>query len=84
VNALADWMAAYERAWSSNDPDEIGVLLSEDALYYTRDDDLPGPAACLQQPLGAPLRGRRQVSRVHRVVDDADRRIAVTLRRPSA
>lgn len=31
---LADWIAAYERAWGSNEPDEIGALFTEDALYY--------------------------------------------------
>ncbi len=97
--ALADWIAAYERAWASNDPDDIRALFTEDALYFTapfrapwqgrqeivdgwidrkdepggwafeaaapryaragdrhRHDDLPRPAAGVQQPLGAPTR----------------------------
>lgn len=33
--ALADWVAAYERAWASNDPAEIGALFTDDALYFT-------------------------------------------------
>ena len=33
--ALADWMAGYERAWASNDPDEIRALFTADALYFT-------------------------------------------------
>ena len=32
--SLADWIAAYERAWSSNDPDEIRSLFTEDALPW--------------------------------------------------
>jgi len=35
VPALAAWIAAYERAWASNDPDEIRVLFTDDALYFT-------------------------------------------------
>jgi hypothetical protein len=32
---LADWVAAYERAWASNDPDDIRALFTEDAFYFT-------------------------------------------------
>ena len=32
---LEAWVAAYVRAWTSNDPDEIGPLFTADALYYT-------------------------------------------------
>jgi hypothetical protein len=32
---LRDWISAYERAWSSNEPDDIRALFTEDALYYT-------------------------------------------------
>ena len=32
---LADWIASYERAWSSNDAAEIGALFTDDALYFT-------------------------------------------------
>lgn len=28
-------MAAYQRAWTSNEPDEIGALFTDDALYFT-------------------------------------------------
>jgi ketosteroid isomerase-like protein len=31
---LSDWIAAYLRAWDSNDPAEIGALFTDDALYY--------------------------------------------------
>ena len=116
--ALADWIAAYERAWASNDPDEIRALFTEDArllhgavsraLARTagdrrrldrpqgrpgrldvrvaatprhrragdrhRHDDLPRPAAGVQQPLGAPPCRRRPLPRVHRVVDGCTRR----------
>ncbi|MPZ96326.1 MAG: hypothetical protein GEU96_15780 [Propionibacteriales bacterium] len=30
------WVEAYRRAWTSNDPVEIGALYSEDAQYYMR------------------------------------------------
>jgi hypothetical protein len=33
--AVVDWVERYMRAWASNDPQEIGDLFSEDALYYT-------------------------------------------------
>ena len=35
MTVLADWMARYERAWASNDPDEIGSLFTNAALYFT-------------------------------------------------
>ena len=45
MGALGDWISSYLRAWSSNDPDEIGALFSEDARYYT-------------EPSAEPWRGR--------------------------
>jgi uncharacterized protein (TIGR02246 family) len=48
VTALADWIARYERAWASNDPDEIGALFSDDASYFTA-------------PFREPWRGRQQI-----------------------
>jgi ketosteroid isomerase-like protein len=48
VSALADWMGAYEGAWASNDPDEIGALFSDDALYFT-------------EPFREPWRGRQEI-----------------------
>ena len=32
---VADWMDRYLRAWSSNDPSDIGGLFTDDARYYT-------------------------------------------------
>jgi len=32
-DALADWVGRYERAWASNDPDDIAALFSADAEY---------------------------------------------------
>ena len=32
---LAEWIERYIGAWNSNDPDEIGALFTDDALYYT-------------------------------------------------
>jgi ketosteroid isomerase-like protein len=48
VASLADWMAAYERAWASNDAEEIGALFADDALYFTT-------------PFREPWRGRREI-----------------------
>jgi ketosteroid isomerase-like protein len=39
------WMQGYLDAWSSNDPDEIRALFTEDALYFT-------------EPYADPWRGR--------------------------
>ena len=38
---LEEWVAGYLRAWGSNDPDEIGRLFAEDAVYYTAPDREP-------------------------------------------
>ena len=35
MTTLAEWVAGYERAWASNDPDEIRALFTADALYFT-------------------------------------------------
>jgi hypothetical protein len=32
---VRDWVEGYVRAWTSNDPDEIRALFTEDARYYT-------------------------------------------------
>ncbi len=32
---LRDWISGYERAWSSNDPEDIGALFTDDARYLT-------------------------------------------------
>ena len=45
---LGDWMAGYRRAWESNDPDEIGALFTDAALYFT-------------EPGAAPWRGRAAI-----------------------
>jgi ketosteroid isomerase-like protein len=39
------WVDAYIKAWGTNDPQDIGVLFTEDATYYTA-------------PHRAPWRGR--------------------------
>jgi hypothetical protein len=38
---LRTWGDVYVRAWTSNDPTEIGALFSEDALYRTSPHDEP-------------------------------------------
>jgi uncharacterized protein (TIGR02246 family) len=34
-DALSRWMDAYVRAWTSNDPEDIAALFTEDATYRT-------------------------------------------------
>ena len=33
--SLAAWIDAYQRAWLSNDPGDIGALFTDDAEYFT-------------------------------------------------
>jgi hypothetical protein len=40
-NLVETWVEGYLRAWSSNDPEEIGGLFSEGAAYYTGPFDEP-------------------------------------------
>ena len=54
---LRDWVERYVAAWSSNDPDAIGALFTEGALYYT-------------EPHAEPWRGRAQI--VERWLDRKD------------
>ena len=35
------WVERYLRAWSTNDPQDIGQLFAEEALYYTGPFDEP-------------------------------------------
>jgi uncharacterized protein (TIGR02246 family) len=35
------WVQAYEGAWASNDPEEIGALFTDDARYYTAPEREP-------------------------------------------
>jgi uncharacterized protein (TIGR02246 family) len=44
------WVEAYERAWASNDPEDIGALFTEDARYWTA-------------PFREPWSGREQIVR---------------------
>jgi len=34
-DAIRRWMSRYERAWASNDPDDIRALFTDDAEYRT-------------------------------------------------
>jgi hypothetical protein len=38
-----DWLAGYEKAWRSKDPDDIRALFTEEAEYWFRPND-PEPA----------------------------------------
>ena len=43
--SVQSWLDAYVRAWETYDPEAIGALFSEDAVYH-------------YDPFGEPLRGR--------------------------
>ncbi|MDQ1486813.1 MAG: hypothetical protein QOJ62_2506 [Actinomycetota bacterium] len=48
LSSVTAWIDGYVRAWDSNDPDEIGVLFSDDAEYSTA-------------PYREPIRGRERI-----------------------
>jgi uncharacterized protein (TIGR02246 family) len=48
MTSLERWMADYRTAWESNDPEEIGALFTDDAVYYTA-------------PFAEPWRGREAI-----------------------
>lgn len=48
MKATSDWMGGYLKAWESNDPEVIGQLFTEEALYYTA-------------PYREPWRGRQAI-----------------------
>jgi ketosteroid isomerase-like protein len=48
TQAVADWLDGYSHAWGTYDPDEIGALFSEDAVYYF-------------EPFEEPARGRQAI-----------------------
>jgi hypothetical protein len=41
ASAGAEWVAGYVAAWESNDPEQIGALFSDDAVYLTAPDADP-------------------------------------------
>jgi ketosteroid isomerase-like protein len=45
------WVHGYERAWASNDPDDIGALFTDDATYrfHPYDEPLQGREAIVAQ-----------------------------------
>jgi hypothetical protein len=45
---FSNWVDRYRVAWESNDPDDIGSLFTDDALYYT-------------EPYAEPKRGRNEI-----------------------
>ena len=47
-DAIASWVLRYVQAWTSNDPDEIGHLFSDDAKYF-------------RSPYGDPWSGRTAI-----------------------
>ena len=55
--ALSRWIDGYIRAWSSNRPDDIGALFTEDAEYRT-------------EPHAEPWRGRQEI--VDRWIENKD------------
>ena len=45
---INDWLAAYRRAWTTDDPAEVARLFTRDALYFT-------------EPFGEPHAGSDQI-----------------------
>ena len=41
VSAGAEWVAGYIAAWESNEPEQVGALFTDDALYFTSPDSEP-------------------------------------------
>ena len=37
--SVSTWVAAYQRAWTSNEPDDIRALFADDAVYNGRPHD---------------------------------------------
>ncbi len=59
----AEWVAGYVAAWESNDPEQIGALFTDDAVYLTAPDAEPrrGREAIVAgwlEDLDDPARGR--------------------------
>src|SRR4051812_39449014 len=48
MKELSTWIDGYVRAWNSNDPQDIGALFAEQAVYFT-------------EPYAQPWRGRAQI-----------------------
>jgi uncharacterized protein (TIGR02246 family) len=46
--AVAAWLDRYSQAWGTYDPDQIGALFSEDAVYF-------------YNPFDEPVRGREAI-----------------------
>jgi hypothetical protein len=48
LDQVTRWVDGYRKAWTSNDPADIGALFSDDAAYFT-------------EPFRAPRRGRQAI-----------------------
>jgi ketosteroid isomerase-like protein len=48
VERFSSWVDRYRHAWISNDPEDIGALFTDDALYFT-------------EPFADPKRGREAI-----------------------
>jgi uncharacterized protein (TIGR02246 family) len=48
TQAVAAWLDGYSQAWATYDPERIGALFSEDAVYY-------------YDPFSDPVRGREAI-----------------------
>ena len=48
IDGVARWINAYVRAWNTNDPEDVGRLFAEDAVYTT-------------EPYHPPWRGRARI-----------------------
>jgi hypothetical protein len=54
MDRFSSWVERYLVAWRSNDPDDIGTLFAEDALYFTLPASEPwrGRSAIVEEWLG--------------------------------
>jgi ketosteroid isomerase-like protein len=48
MDRFKEWVDRYRKAWETNDPDDIGSLFTDDALYFT-------------EPYAEPKRGRAAI-----------------------
>jgi hypothetical protein len=52
MTRASDWLAGYEKAWRSKDPDDVRTIFTDDAEYWFRPDDsepLRGIQAIIEQ-----------------------------------
>ena len=48
ITTVSNWVEGYKKAWASNKPQDISILFTEDASYYTN-------------PFAKPIRGNQAI-----------------------